>query len=462
MKIIVFLLFIYATFGGILTNQKVAKIELGNNKINSLKLLNELQIQIDRKVDKNADHALAYLLPGDEQLLKSHNLNYTLVSHKVNLPRIGKTLTNGAQNPIGYYHHYPQLVEFLNWIARLYPNITRLHSIGKTGQNRDIWVMDISKNPNDTNEIEPKFKYVGNMHGDETVGREILIDLIYHLTSNYQVDAAITNLIDTTYISILPTMNPDGFELRRRTNSQGYDLNRNFPDQFTGNPARLQSETEAVMKWSKSVPYVLSANFHGGDLVANYPYDGNKEFINGKYAATPDDTLFKQIALIYSTNHATMSRRSGFPNGITNGAEWYILYGGMQDWNYLNTNDLEITVELSYSKYPAESTLETEWNNNKNALIEYIKFVHRGVRGLVIDQSSNKGICGAIISVFDHSRNATIDHKVKSNEMGDYYRLLVPGQYSITVSATNYQQQTKTVFVTNPNASQLDFLMIKQ
>ena len=50
------------------------------------------------------------------------------------------------------------------------------------------------------------------MHGDETVGREMLVSLIYHLLSNYKKDERITKLIDTTNIFIMPSANPDGFE----------------------------------------------------------------------------------------------------------------------------------------------------------------------------------------------------------------------------------------------------------
>lgn len=44
----------------------------------------------------------------------------------------------------------------------------------------------------------------------------------------------------------------------------------------------------------------------------------------------------------------------------------------MQDFNYLSSNDFEITLELGCEKYTIESELEKEWERNKNALINLI------------------------------------------------------------------------------------------
>ncbi len=47
-----------------------------------------------------------------------------------------------------------------------------------------------------------------------------------------------------------------------------------------------------MSNWIVNNPFVLSANFHGGDLVVNYPYDDSNNH-QTKYAPTPDDELFK-------------------------------------------------------------------------------------------------------------------------------------------------------------------------
>ena len=61
-----------------------------------------------------------------------------------------------------------------------------------------------------------------------------------------------------------------------RTNANGIDLNRNFPDLVEVVREPRQPETQHVMEWVQHFQFVLSANLHGGAMVANYPYDNYK------------------------------------------------------------------------------------------------------------------------------------------------------------------------------------------
>lgn len=46
------------------------------------------------------------------------------------------------------------------------------------------------------------------------------------------------------------------------------------------------------MKWIRSIPFVLSASFHGGDLVVSYPYDLSKHPLKQNLLSPcPDDKV---------------------------------------------------------------------------------------------------------------------------------------------------------------------------
>jgi carboxypeptidase D len=119
-----------------------------------------------------------------------------------------------------------------------------LYSIGKSVQNHDLWVLEITKTPGKHTPGIPEFKFIANMHGNEVVGREMFLLLAKYLCENYQLNDRITKLIDTTRIHLMASMNPDGYEVSRlgdsmsisgRANAHDVDLNRNFPDQYGTN-----------------------------------------------------------------------------------------------------------------------------------------------------------------------------------------------------------------------------------
>jgi len=231
--------------------------------------------------------------------------------------------TKNSANPLDAYHTFDELTAELQLLAQQYPNLCQLQSIGKSVLGRDLWFVKISDQVA-IEETEPEFKYISSMHGDEPVGMELCLYFIRHLLENYGRDSRITWLVDETEIWVMPLMNPDGYIARRRWNENGIDLNRNFPDRIddpNNSIVGRQVETQAVMNFGFNHSFVLSANFHTGVLVVNYPYDSNS---TGQpvYTVCPDDQLFLTLAKAYSIPNAPMWNSLEFSNGLTNGPAW--------------------------------------------------------------------------------------------------------------------------------------------
>lgn len=94
------------------------------------------------------------------------------------------------------YHDYQSMVKKLKELKEQYPSITSLYTIGKSAEQRDLWVMIISDQPLIHEAGEPEMKYIANIHGDESVGRECLIRLIEYLCINYGKNDYITQLVN--------------------------------------------------------------------------------------------------------------------------------------------------------------------------------------------------------------------------------------------------------------------------
>jgi hypothetical protein len=64
-------------------------------------------------------------------------------------------------------HNYASMTSWLKDLANRFPQITYLYTIGQSSQNRELWVLVVSKNPREHELLKPEFKYVANMHGNE-------------------------------------------------------------------------------------------------------------------------------------------------------------------------------------------------------------------------------------------------------------------------------------------------------
>ncbi|XP_019753079.1 carboxypeptidase M isoform X3 [Hippocampus comes] len=350
------------------------------------------------------------------------------------------------------YHSNREMESYLLRVNASNPDIAHLYSIGRSVAGQRLWVLALGLSPHRHALGVPEFKYVANMHGNEVLGRELLLQLIDDLVQGYRGNESwATRILNSTRVHFLPTMNPDGFDQadtncylsQGRFNRNGVDLNRNFPDAFAGpwgqrdlEDAGREAEVRAVMGWLKTETFVLSANLHGGALVASYAYDnsnGGGELV-GRASLTPDDDVFVHLAKVYSHNHASMRQggrcgdQAPFREGITNGYQWYPLAGGMQDYNYVWAGCLEVTLEVSCCKFPPAGQLPALWADNRKSLLAFIRQAHLGVKGRVLD-CSGAALHNAVVEVSGR-RNV---RPFATDKHGEYYRLLLPGNYTFTV-----------------------------
>ncbi|GMH33717.1 hypothetical protein BSKO_01551 [Bryopsis sp. KO-2023] len=326
--------------------------------------------------------------------------------------------------------------------------ISRWFKIGQSVNGTDLLVLEISNNPG-KEEAKPNFHYVGNMHGDEPTGRQLLLKLAEWLCDNYPRNAKAKRIVEGMHLYLLPTMNPDGFDMQKRYNTHRVDLNRNFPDRVISKHMPMEPtgqeepETLAIMKWVESGFFAASGNLHEGAVVANYPWDARDDGKAG-YATSPDDAAFIFLSKVYSYHHREMHKSEEFKDGITNGNDWYPLYGGMQDWEYINGHCLDITLELSENKSPPAHTLYELWLDNKNSLLDMpIAAVFGGLSGFVKDVSGYP--LNATISVENIAFTTT-----SRPTLGDYYRVLAPGVYTVSVHAEGYLRSTAEITVPEP------------
>lgn len=352
------------------------------------------------------------------------------------------------------YPTYESYVSTMNAFAASYPNLCQIVDLGTTSGGRKLLVAKISDNVS-TAESEPEVLYTGTIHGDETTGFVLLLRLIDTLLSSYGTDTRITNLVNNEEIWICPNTNPDGTYYggnstvsgARRYNFNGLDLNRNYPN-YDGslNTGAIQNETNYLMTFANAHHFVLAANFHGGSEVVNYPWDYT-------YTLHPDNSWWITASLAYA-NSAQANGPSGYftsvsTNGITNGAAWYVVAGGRQDWMNYRAYCREVTIEISDDKTPAATSLPSYWTYNYDAMLSYLEQAQYGIHGTVSDPYGNPLAATITVNSHDTAYSTVITDPAK----GDFYRFLSPGTYSLTISASGYPDKTITGVVVNANTA---------
>jgi carboxypeptidase T len=326
-----------------------------------------------------------------------------------------ETFDNGYHTVKAQYAH-------LDKVAATFPGLARVADYGDSylktknpSTGYDLKAICITKKTADadctlvTGAPKPRFVLMTQMHARELVSGDIAWRFIDYLTQNYGKAAAVTNLLDTTEVWVVPVVNPDGVDvvqqggnhpyLQRKNVSgtgcslppgaggqRGVDLNRNTSwhwgttgvdfskcsEIYPGASGNSEAETSSLQTMFKQLwpdqrgpndtdaapatarGTMLSIHTYAGVIL--YPWGWNDN-------NTANEASLKRIA-------GQMSALNGYPAGQP-GEVLYNASGNIEDWTYGELGVASFTIEARScnSFTPAYSCTTGEFNTNLPALM---------------------------------------------------------------------------------------------
>ncbi|MBO4603278.1 MAG: bacterial Ig-like domain-containing protein, partial [Salinivirgaceae bacterium] len=398
----------------------------------------------------------AYANPQEMVLFRQTGISYTLFPDKNAAKDTHPMATTVAQmQNIDRYPTYEVYDSLMHNYVRDYPLLCQLEVVTTLASGRQILALKISNNVELNNTDKPEVLCTATMHGDEGICATTALSLCRHLLSNYGTDNKVSRLLDSIEFWVIPIMNPDGMyrggnssiDNSTRSNGNGKDLNRNYPD-VDGGSGTNQPEIVGMIEFFYRHHFSLSTNLHGGDVCFNYPWDTWERL-------TADDDWWRYVGGAYRDTTRSYGQ-SGF--WLTNGYAWYSVSGGQQDWANYFAHCREVTIELCNSKEPTStSTIANVWKYHKNSLLNFYAESLNGVRGTVTNAAGTP--LAARITIEGHDiDNSWIETDAR---VGDYHRYLKAGTYNLTFEAEGYAPQTVAATVVDGQPTWLNVTLYK-
>lgn len=331
-----------------------------------------------------------------------------------------------------------------------HPDKCEIITLGTLPSNRKILIAHLN---NGSGEGKPKFLFTSTIHGDETTGWIMMLRLIDYILENPTLPEC-ANVLENIDLYIGPLTNPDGtyhsgnnnVNGATRENANGVDMNRNYPDPNSGphpDNKEYQLETQWFMQFAQDIPFVMAANYHGGAEVLNYPWDNT-------YTLTADNSWWQLVCheyadLCHTHNPNYMNMQHQYAdNGIINGARWYMIGGGRQDYMNGYAQCREVTIECSNTKLPNANQLPTFWTYNKEGIFAYMNQCLYGIHGVITDMATGEPLAANVTIANHDDAYSTVSSHLPA---GDYHRPIKAGTYDVTYSCSGYHPQTVTITV---------------
>lgn len=306
------------------------------------------------------------------------------------------------------YHNYTELKTALDLLHATYPSLTKLFSIGKSIEGRDILGIRLSGNLEHASEL-PAVIFMGGHHAREHLSVEMPLRMVQELLKRYTAgDTRVVGLLNSRDIHVIPAINPDGLEYdiatgsyqmwrkNRRQNSNGtygVDLNRNYgyqwgtggsssspsSDTYKGPTPFSEPETQALKKYvEENVNITTLLSFHTFSKLILYPWGHKSENISDQRDLQVFETMAKTMA---TWNGYTPEQAS----------DLYIASGDTTDWAYGEHKIFAFTFELDPANsfggagfYPGAAVIKEVVQKNMEPCLYLLEYADNPYRVLPI------------------------------------------------------------------------------
>jgi hypothetical protein len=406
------------------------------------------------------DTALVILTPAERDTVLNRGLTCTtLLEAADDLILIRRAMYGPTMQLEPPYHTYATLNREIDSLQKAYPELIRAFTIGATTAGKiPIRAVKLSRSVG-RDDDRPTLLFDGCHHSNELLGAEICMAILRTFTRGDGKDPEITGWLNRFQIYVVPVLNVDGYQVvtsgadprwrknRRDTNgdgvldlADGVDINRNYdfnwahggsPDpqsgRYRGAYPFSESENQALASLARSKRFLASITYHSQGEVIYYPWNWG-----GRKA--PDDSLLTSIARDIARSIRTIKKDT------TYGAEYgAALVGQSYPWLYgaLGTFDFVIETGRGASFPPAPLVSEIVEENLKGVRTFFRRAEGPGIRLRVTDSSSGNPLEAEIWVPGIETED--VHRRVTRPESGIYYRLLLPGSYTVIVSAPGYE-----------------------
>jgi len=125
-------------------------------------------------------------------------------------PALGAVAARKVQIEWNRYYDHAGLAAILARLHEAFPDLTKLYSIGKSVEGRDLWCLEVTSQKGGGAKRKPGMYIDGNIHGNEVQAGEVVCYTAWYLCHQYGRVAHVTDLLDHNVFYLIPSINPDG------------------------------------------------------------------------------------------------------------------------------------------------------------------------------------------------------------------------------------------------------------